>query len=93
MKVAIIGSGNIGTDLMIKVMRRAKHLDMGAMVAGSKDTMSGSARCGLRASIACSMARPPSLGGALLSPLLATPSNRTVLRRIGQCISRRRAGR
>jgi acetaldehyde dehydrogenase len=32
MKVAIIGSGNIGTDLMIKVMRTSKHLQMGAMV-------------------------------------------------------------
>jgi len=31
-KVAIIGSGNIGTDLMIKVMRLAQHLQMGAMV-------------------------------------------------------------
>ncbi|SAK82328.1 acetaldehyde dehydrogenase [Caballeronia temeraria] len=31
-KVAIIGPGNIGTDLMIKVMRNSKHLKMGAMV-------------------------------------------------------------
>ncbi len=31
-KCAIIGSGNIGSDLMIKIMRNAKHIEMGAMV-------------------------------------------------------------
>jgi acetaldehyde dehydrogenase len=31
-KAAVIGPGNIGTDLMIKIMRHGRHLEMGAMV-------------------------------------------------------------
>jgi len=48
-QVAIIGSGNIGTDLMIKVMRNARHLKMGAMVGidPNSDGLARAARLGV----------------------------------------------
>ena len=48
-KVAIIGSGNIGSDLMIKVMRNSKYLEMGAMVGvdPNSDGLARAARLGI----------------------------------------------
>jgi acetaldehyde dehydrogenase len=37
-RVAVIGSGNIGTDLMIKVMRLSKVLEMGALIGIDADS-------------------------------------------------------
>ena len=48
-KCAIIGSGNIGADLMIKIMRNAKSLDMAAMagIDPASDGLSRAARLGV----------------------------------------------
>ncbi len=47
--VAIIGSGNIGTDLMIKILRYGKHLRMGAFVGidPESDGLKRAARMGV----------------------------------------------
>lgn len=48
-RCAIIGSGNIGSDLMIKIMRTSKNLAMGAMVGidPKSDGLARAARLGI----------------------------------------------
>jgi acetaldehyde dehydrogenase len=50
--VAILGSGNIGTDLMIKILRQGRHLEMGALIGidAASDGLARARRLGVATS-------------------------------------------